>query len=65
MKNGRRQLETKRLKQLSHFIRWTLEAVIVWGFVLPETGPWTCLVLTLLTVGIEFDHLNPRDWRKN
>ena len=51
-------------KGVAHLIRWALELVIIWALILPETGPWTCLALTMLTVGVEFDHLNLNDWRK-
>lgn len=50
-------------KQVGHMIRWALEALVIWAFVLPETGPWTCLALTMITVGIEFDHFDSTDWR--
>jgi len=42
---------------LGHLIRWALELVIIWKFVFIETGPWTALVLTLMTIGIEFDYM--------
>ena len=50
-------------KQVGHLLRWAGELLIVWAFVLPETGPWTCFVLTMITIGIEFDHFNKDDWR--
>lgn len=51
-------------KQVGHIIRWSLEALIIWAFVLGETGPWTCFALTMITVGIEFDHFKISDWRE-
>ena len=45
------------MRRLAHYIRWTLELIVIWGFVLPETGPWTCITLTAMTVGIEWDYL--------
>lgn len=50
--------------RLAHGVRWSLELLIIWALVLPETGIWTATVLTLMTAGIEFDHLDPRDWAK-
>ena len=44
-------------------IRWAGELLIIWALVLPETGPWTCFALTMITVGIEFDHFDSTDWR--
>lgn len=41
----------------AHFVRWFLELLIIWLFVLPETGGWTCFVLTMMTVGIEFEYI--------
>ncbi len=41
---------------LGHFIRWVLELSVIWVYVLPETGMWTCITLTLMTVGIEANH---------
>jgi hypothetical protein len=52
-------------KRLGHFIRWVLELAVIWVYVLPETGMWTCIALTMITVGIEWDHINPSDWRKS
>jgi len=52
-------------KQVGHMIRWAGEALIVWALVLPETGVWTCIVLTMITIGIEFDHFDANDWRKS
>jgi len=49
-------------KKVGHMIRWALELVIIWKFVHPETGIWTAVVLTMMTAGIEWDHLDPRDW---
>jgi len=51
-------------KMAGHIIRWFLELVVIWLFVLGETGPWTCFVLTMITVGIEFDHFKISDWRE-
>lgn len=53
-----------KYKRAGHFIRWALELALIWLFVLSETGFWTCATMTIITVGIEFDHLNPRDWAK-
>lgn len=64
MLKGKLQLETKELKRIGHGIRWGIELSLIWLFVLPETGLWTALVLTLITVGIEFDHLDPRTWSR-
>ncbi len=50
-------------KQVGHMIRWALELMLVWAFVFPETGGWTCFALTMITVGIEFDHFNAEDWK--
>jgi len=50
--------------QVAHLIRWALELVVIWSFVWPETGSWTAFTLTMITVGIEFDHFKPNDWRK-
>lgn len=51
-------------KKVGHIIRWFLELVIIWNFVYSETGFWTCVVLTMMTIGIEWDHMKPEDWRK-
>lgn len=50
--------------RIGHFLRWGLELLIIWTMVVGETGFWTAAVLTLITVGIEFDHLRPGDWAK-
>lgn len=50
--------------RIAHFVRWVAELLIIWGLVIDETGVWTAVVLTLITAGIEFDHLRPRDWTK-
>lgn len=51
-------------KMAGHIIRWFLELVVIWFFVFNETGPWTCIALTMITVGIEWDHFKKPDWRK-
>lgn len=38
---------------IGNVFRWALELYFIWGLVLSETGPWTCVVLTLITIGIE------------
>jgi len=50
-------------RQVGHLLRWAFELIIIWAFVLPETGVWTCIVLMMITIGIEFDHFEPADWR--
>lgn len=50
-------------KIAGYIIRWFLELLVIWAFVLPETGLWTCFALTMITVGIEFDHFNAEDWK--
>lgn len=50
-------LDDKEYKLLGHFIRWGLELAVIWVYVLPETGMWTCIVLTMITVGMEANHL--------
>jgi hypothetical protein len=52
-------------KKIGHCIRWALELGILWIFVLPETGPWTTFVLTMLTVGTEWFYFTPKDWSKS
>ena len=42
-----------KLTAISTVVRWVLELLFVWVLVLPETGTWTCIVLTLMTFGIE------------
>lgn len=54
----------RKYVRIAHFFRWVVELLIIWGLVVGETGIWTAVVLTLITVGIEFDHLRPRDWSK-
>ena len=44
--------------------RWVLSYVIIWHLVLPETGVWTALFLTLLTIGFEVICFKPDVWRK-
>ena len=51
-------------KRIGHYLRWALELIVIWDFVYDETGMWTCIALTMITVGIEWDHLDWRDWRK-
>ncbi len=53
------------VKRISYGVRWVLEIALIWALVLPETGVWTCVLLTLITAGIEIDHLNPSDWSKS
>jgi len=55
----------KQLKRSAHFIRWGLELILIWFFVFPETGFWTGFVLTMITVGIEWDHIDFKDWSEN
>lgn len=57
-------MENRRYKQIGHFIRWFLELLVIWMFVLPETGPWTCFALMMITIGIEWDHIVPSDWSR-
>jgi hypothetical protein len=54
----------KQLKQIGHIIRWSLELAVIWLFALSETGVWTSFVLTMITVGIEWDHLDFEIWKK-
>lgn len=49
-------------RRIGHYMRWFLELIVIWDFVYDETGVWTCIALTLITIGIEFDHLDPREW---
>ncbi len=51
-------------KRAGYVIRWALELLIIWAFVLPETGGWTCFTLTMITIGIEWDHRDFSIWRK-
>ena len=44
-------------RRIAHYIRWALELIVLWGFVFPETGPWTAFTLTMMTIGIEWDYL--------
>ena len=55
----------KELKRIAHLIRWIGELTIIWFFAFPETGIWTGIVLTMITIGIEFDHIDLKDWLKN
>lgn len=50
-------------KMAGHVIRWFLEIVVIWAFVFPETGPWTAFAIMMMTIGIEFDHFKPSEWR--
>lgn len=52
----------KQLKRIAYFIRWGLELTFIWFLAVPETGIWTGFVLTMITVGIEFDHIDFKDW---
>lgn len=56
---------TNNLWIATHFTRWTLSIFLIWMLVLPETGFWTALTLTLITVGLEILCLDPRHWTKN
>lgn len=49
----------------AHFVRWATWTWIIWVLVLPETGFWTALTLTLITAGLEILCLDPRHWTKN
>ncbi len=51
-------MDDKKLKQIGHIIRWSLELIVIWWLVLPETGVWTAITLTLITVGIEGNFFN-------
>lgn len=57
-------MDDKKLKLIGHIIRWSLELLIIWLFVLPETGVWTAITLTLITVGIEGNFFNIESRRK-
>ncbi len=48
--------------RIAHYIRWVLELLIIWLGVLPETGFWTCLVLTMITVGVEWEYFVRYGW---
>jgi len=39
-----------------------LELLFIWLLVMPETGMWTALCLTLITVGLEFNYLQQQDF---
>ncbi len=56
--------QDKTYKKVGHIIRWFLELLVIWAFVLPETGGWTCFALMMITIGIEFDHFDVDVWRK-
>lgn len=34
-------------------IRIAFAMIIIWAFVLRETGPWTCIALTWISISIE------------
>lgn len=55
-------MKDKQLKRIAHFIRWGLELSVIWFLAFPETGIWTGVVLTLITIGIEWDHIDLTDW---
>ena len=55
-------MKDKQLKRIGLLIRWGLELAIIWFGAFPETGVWTCVVLTLITIGIEWDYIVPNDW---
>jgi hypothetical protein len=57
-------MDDKKLKQIGHIIRWSLELIVIWLFALPETGVWTAFVFTMITIGIEWDHIDLEVWRK-
>ncbi len=52
----------KQIKRIAHLVRWVLELAVIWFLAVPETGVWTGVVLTLITIGIEFDHIDLKDW---
>jgi len=52
----------KELKRIAHLLRWLGELAVIWFLAFPETGVWTGVVLTLITIGIEWDHVVPEDW---
>ena len=54
----------KLAKRIAHGFRWALETAFIWGLVLPETGLWTCVFATIITIQSEWDHANPLDWSK-
>ena len=51
-------MDDKKLKQIGHIIRWSLELLVIWLFALPETGAWTAFILTMMTIGIEGNFIN-------
>jgi len=55
----------KKVKQIVHFIRWSLELGILWFLVLPETGFWTTFTLMMLTAGSEVFWFVPSDWKRD
>jgi hypothetical protein len=57
-------MDVKLIRRIGHLVRWGLELLFLFVLVEPEVGPWTLVLFTLLTVGIEFDHLKPEDWSK-
>lgn len=57
-------MKDTQYRQLGHLIRWVLELSVIWVYVLPETGMWTCIALTMITVGIEWDHFNWKEWKR-
>lgn len=50
-------MEDRDYKRIGHYIRWMLELIVIWAFVFPETGPWTGITFTMMTIGIEWDYL--------
>ena len=53
-----------RVKIIGHGVRWVLTLALIWLLAFPETGFWTCVILTLIAAETEWDHLDPRDWSK-
>lgn len=45
----------------AHLTRWALELLFIWTLILPETGVWTALCFTLITVGLEFNYLKQQE----
>ena len=57
-------MDDKKLKQIGHIIRWSLELIVIWLFAFPETGVWTAITLTMMTIGIGGNFINLEN-RKN
>ena len=43
-------------------VRYLFEAVFIWLLVLPETGAWTCVMATLMTAELEYQHGRRNGW---